>query len=65
MKFILLSILLLTTVAGYSQFGKKKKAKKEAEEAAAIVDPRDSKIDSLTTATYPSLAFSLFRSLFG
>ena len=40
----------MITLAGYSQFGKKKKAKKEAEQAAAIVDPKDSRIDSLTTA---------------
>ena len=50
MKILLVFILLLVTMQGFTQFGKKKKAKKEAEQAAAIVDPRDSKIDSLTTA---------------
>ena len=52
MKIILLSILLLTTFAGYSQFNKKKKAKKEAEktaEQAANIDPKDAVIDSLST----------------
>ena len=50
MKILLVIILLLVTTQGFTQFSKKKKAKKEAEQAAAMVDPRDSKIDSLTTA---------------
>lgn len=52
MKIILLSLLLLLTIAGHSQFNKKKKAKKEAEksaEQAAKIDPKDAVIDSLTT----------------
>jgi len=49
MKILVLSILLLVATQGFSQFGKKKKAKKEAEQAQTI-DPKDQKIDSLTTA---------------
>ena len=49
MKLLILSILLLVATQGFSQFGKKKKAKKEAEQAQTV-DPKDLKIDSLTTA---------------
>jgi hypothetical protein len=49
MKTLLLMLLLLCTLHGFSQFGKKKKAKNE-DAQAQVPDARDVKIDSLTTA---------------
>jgi hypothetical protein len=49
MKTLLLMLLLVGSLQGFSQFGKKKKDKKQ-DEQAQVVDPRDGKIDSLTTA---------------
>jgi hypothetical protein len=57
MKILILMILLFSVAQAFSQFGKKKKAKKEASQAQAV-DANALKIDSLTvsnTALYAKL----------
>jgi hypothetical protein len=46
MKIMILIMLLLNVTQGFSQFGKKKKAKNEAKQEQTV-DPKDLKIDSL------------------
>jgi hypothetical protein len=48
MKTLLLMLLLVCSLQGFTQFGKKKKNQKEAEQAQAV-DQNYAKIDSLTT----------------